>query len=902
MILKKIHVDSFGKLQDYDLELKRGLNGILHENGWGKSTLMSFIRVMFYGFDNEKKRSEIENERRKFTPWLKGNAYGGYIVIEVKGKNYRVERFFDKGGDVFRLYDADTGLVSQDYSEKIGEELFGIDRDSFSKTVFVAQQACRTEVTSEISAKIGNVSEELADMAKFEAACETLHNEQNRLSGRRATGLISKLKNEVAQLKIKTDQQQALEASLDQINAELEVLNRSVSEEKETLEKLHSERDELSSYNALLAERKEYDALADEKKNAERECADARALLGEKIPEIKTLDEIMAAITRLKEMKSNLEAEKTGEEEEAEYNKLRGVFEDSVPGEKDLNILKEKIEEIRSLHDEMAASGFSGDEKRRYEELKERFKEGCPDPAETEECLEKWKTRESLNNMLPMYRSNEAAMALRLRSDAEARRTERENEKKKEIEKKKKNAGLITAAGVIAVIGAVAVYLLLRQTIGAVILLAAGLAVTAAGIYLLTRKYEYRESGLENWEAAPELIKLREEIEETERRAADTERLVKELLQKNLISYREENVQNILYDLRRDIEEYGRFEEREGRQREKLIEKEEKAGKLSKEVRIFLERFGIVPEELSTDSYYELQDMIQRFMRLDKKAEKDEAAAKRVEEEEKKVEGFLKEYELQDRADTAQLGIVRENVSAYENKKSELERRSRALRLYEEEHDVSRFEGMEKPEGRLTAEELTKEITDLEEKLEAEKKKQDNYLERAGEIEEQLEEISENSEKLLQKETEKKEAEYRFDVISKTENMLRTAKENFLKRYLAPMQDGFDRYYTMLSGDPTDVYDLDVNFNVMKREQGQLRDTGLLSEGYKDMVGLCRRMAMIDAMYGQEAPFLVFDDPFVNLDDTKTGYGLEFLKKVADKYQVIYTTCHSGRAAETASE
>ena len=39
----------------------------------------------------------------------------------------------------------------------------------------------------------------------------------------------------------------------------------------------------------------------------------------------------------------------------------------------------------------------------------------------------------------------------------------------------------------------------------------------------------------------------------------------------------------------RDIEEYGRFEEREGRQREKLIEKEEKAGKLSKEVRIFLE-------------------------------------------------------------------------------------------------------------------------------------------------------------------------------------------------------------------------------------------------------------------------------------------------------------------------
>ena len=52
-------------------------------------------------------------------------------------------------------------------------------------------------------------------------------------------------------------------------------------------------------------------------------------------------------------------------------------------------------------------------------------------------------------------------------------------------------------------------------------------------------------------------------------------------------------------------------------------------------------------------------------------------------------------------------------------------------------------------------------------------------------------------------------------------------------------------------------YDLDVNFNVKKREQGQLRDTELLSEGYKDLIGLCRRMAMIDAMYKNEMLFLM---------------------------------------------
>ena len=39
-------------------------------------------------------------------------------------------------------------------------------------------------------------------------------------------------------------------------------------------------------------------------------------------------------------------------------------------------------------------------------------------------------------------------------------------------------------------------------------------------------------------------------------------------------------------------------------------------------------------------------------------------------------------------------------------------------------------------------------------------------------------------------------------------------------------------------------------------------------------------------------PFVIFDDPFTNLDQEKTKGGLELLHKIAEEYQVIYYTCH----------
>ena len=49
MIIKKMHIENFGKLKDFTLDLNSGLNEIYNQNGFGKTTLSIFIKSMFYG-------------------------------------------------------------------------------------------------------------------------------------------------------------------------------------------------------------------------------------------------------------------------------------------------------------------------------------------------------------------------------------------------------------------------------------------------------------------------------------------------------------------------------------------------------------------------------------------------------------------------------------------------------------------------------------------------------------------------------------------------------------------------------------------------------------------------------------------------------------------------------------
>ena len=202
MELISCHVFNFGKLQELDIDFREGISVILHENGWGKSSLAAFLRAMLYGFEGDSKKKLTENERKFYKPW-QGGTYGGNLTFRACGMVYTVTRIFGskKSEDRFELRDAATNKITDVYSENLGEELFGIDRATFERTVFVAQKDVVTYPTNRMHAKMGFSSFDAADLGKYQMAHDALNTYLNRMSPRRATGRIARERAELTRLK-----------------------------------------------------------------------------------------------------------------------------------------------------------------------------------------------------------------------------------------------------------------------------------------------------------------------------------------------------------------------------------------------------------------------------------------------------------------------------------------------------------------------------------------------------------------------------------------------------------------------------------------------------------------------------------------------------------------------------
>lgn len=88
---------------------------------------------------------------------------------------------------------------------------------------------------------------------------------------------------------------------------------------------------------------------------------------------------------------------------------------------------------------------------------------------------------------------------------------------------------------------------------------------------------------------------------------------------------------------------------------------------------------------------------------------------------------------------------------------------------------------------------------------------------------------------------------------------------------------------------------LDMDLKVHIRDKGDDRDLSSYSVGEEDCVMLCMRLGLVDALFTREEPFLILDDPFVNLDDEHTKTALGLLQRISKTRQIIYLVCNSSR-------
>jgi uncharacterized protein YhaN len=264
MRLISCHIENFGKLSQLDLDFSHEIHSVYEKNGWGKSTLAAFLKIMFYGFENERSRDGYQNERRRYQPW-QGGVYGGTLTFEVKGVRYHVSRSFGQREkeDTFSLREAETNLISHEYSKDLGEELFHIDRASFERTLFISQNDCETETTDRIYAKIGNLTEASHDMSDYEKADSRLHDLLNAMSPVRKTGSLYRMEEKMYQLETEVRRKEGIKQELSAFEKER---NRIKQEEvllEKQIKRLKEER-ERTDKKEKLPERKDVNHMLEQ--------------------------------------------------------------------------------------------------------------------------------------------------------------------------------------------------------------------------------------------------------------------------------------------------------------------------------------------------------------------------------------------------------------------------------------------------------------------------------------------------------------------------------------------------------------------------------------------------------------------------------------------------------------
>ena len=860
MKLLRLHIENFGTLADYDLDLREGLNLLYQPNGWGKSTLAVFIKAMLYGLPTSSKRSLDENERKKYTPW-QGGVYGGSLEFVCQKGAFRVERFFaaKESGDTFALYDLATNLPSNAFSASLGEELFGVDADGFERTTYLSQRETGpVGGNNSISAKLGNLLDDVDDIGSFDEALEALEK-------RRRFYVMTGNRGAIAEA------------------------------EQEKLEKTH-EAERLSRVReALQAQEEERRELADE--------------LGARQKLLAATQEQLREIGALRERAAQIEHKNRMMEELAELTQqkktIKEAFGGLIPTASEYAEANRVYEELKSTHARLGAIPTVSPDAETLADLRRKYPRGVPARERIDKLsaanaqLRALRERRSVLQGAQTADPSDVRFAKGIPADArieagftrlgEAKKHQQNavsyEERLRAIPAKKPVLPLSIAA---IAVGAVGLILAFLPALGG-----ARIALGLVGaLFLLAGAILLPTTLRRNKQRVTDVARLERAI--AKNRAAETAALqeVAAFLNEYGMSPAEDP-DRALAELRVLATQYRATLRQRERIAAELVE-------VDKRYDAFLEYLrASFPSTPRKEDYQEELDTLLQESTLLARLEADElrrindraTAEQAIKDLQEQLLPFLRRYDPQGKLRAGDcLAAISEQMAEHHRVSADLQRKERQLRQFMQEKklDGNSVAVTTEEIDRTRADEirLQKEIAALQEKqanLTGAIDRLETEVDRLPAVNEQIRELTDRISRYKENSA----------TISATEKFLSEAKVALSTRYLGGMQESFDKFMAHLLGDSAPESALDASFEVRLREKGQSRTMESFSRGWRDTVRFCLRLALSDALYAEgEKPFLLLDDPFVNLDEQRLAAARKLLSALSNDYQILYMMCH----------
>ncbi len=831
MRLLSCYIENYGKIKRKEYQFSAGMTTIFAENGEGKSTLASFIKAMLFGLKSYKKGSVEFCDREHFYPF-EGGKFGGNLTFEREGDIYKIERFFGEKSetlDTLAIYR--NGEIFQIEGE-IGELVFGVDRDSFERTVFLRSGDLEISSTSSIHARLNRFLEGVEEDGSLDSALAALDKAAKVYKKSKAgndkvsaeTAKLAKLSEEIenadvvkATLEYKYEKLVALEAEIDGLNAQI-VSGQEENEKQSQFEHFESlEQRIVRSEKALVSLREKYP-------------------LG--LPSEEETKAFNATLVGAKELKAKLDGVEFSLSDREKLARISSSFASGAPTEEALLNAEKEMEALTRLETEIRLAS-EGKRSAREEELFAKFAHKTP--SETE-------------------------MQAARQSVEEYRRMKAENERVYSAAKKpsgKKYGALAVVAVAIMLVGLVGLFV--NTVLAVACLVGGGLTLAVDGFPYLNQK------------SAPAYGEGRSQAQTTE---------LEDGLKALLLLYGYCSGNGVAYDfalLEGDLSAYYALVEERDALSKKLavnrVKAEEKAAKLT----AFFRGYGLAGDtfvKLLSDLRVYQSDYIDLTAR---KANADENRANLEAElfkAQSQLEGYRRKYGLAE----VNVASVLEDISSVLRLTKEIAEGRAQAAAYKAEKGLEARSAWERVDLSALQAELA-EKTNERGKLEREIRADEQIAETLDELE---------TEKAVSEEL-VKEYKRKHKLLTAASETMKYAQGRLMDRYVKPVKDEFLKNAQAIEQALGEKVVVTKDFSLRFERGGVERSEKHLSSGQRSVCALCFRLALFKNMYREQTPFLVLDDPFIYLDEKHMEKVKELLRSLAGDVQTVYFTCHESR-------
>lgn len=325
------------------------------------------------------------------------------------------------------------------------------------------------------------------------------------------------------------------------------------------------------------------------------------------------------------------------------------------------------------------------------------------------------------------------------------------------------------------------------------------------------------------------------------------------------------------------------------------------AEELTGQIEAFLIPYGFVAGADFFGSLAELEhdseDYRQATVRIARWHQEKQAYEAEVAQCEAALAAFFGRYTLIAQADVrAQLLQIRDDRKQLEELLRDENREAAELEAFKQEHGSVLNRSM--PETGADLPTLHREEAELSRQQNERSQELLRLQQRKELLSEQVRQIPQMQDELHFWQEKKAADQKNADLLDDTMALLEQAKENLSGSYLGPIRRSFEGYLNRLWDEQAGNILVTPDLDVQLERYGQARELGYFSAGQTDTVMLCMRLALVDALFAEEKPFVILDDPFINLDDARTKEALELLKNLAQDRQILYLTCNSSRAPQ----